>query len=762
MHTRILPSTLISCVLPLLFSGATLAQGPNVWTKLDKAVIEGRRWDVPVGYAPELKRFLVLGGRITFADARKPRAYDQLALDLNECGWENWFPRGKSWGPRHGACQPPAWRNELWQVQDIEGNPRPNWTVYGTFSLGQKYDYDPKSKAFFFYAGGRTLRYDPVARAWKDLAPATDPEKELGGTLLWSSMCYDGHRQRFILFGGGNVQTRRGDPGTWTYSPKTNTWAQLKLDIEPSPRANARLCYDPVSKKVVLFGGDRLDQLLADTWTFDVEQQTWAQSKPARGPSPRAGHALLWLPKAKKILLLGGYGYTSAVGYVESLYRRLPLEAWIYDTEKERWGLLRRFEGKDLPEGRPNFFVSAAVDEEDRVLVVGDSGTWICQLDASKTDAAGTLTHGVRPGSIERRSGAHDPAWYREGIPAANPAQVQASLKALPANEWVLRPTPRLPRPNMDWGSAVLAPELDLIVRFSGGHSAYSGTAPQVYDIRTDRYTIPFAPEYPIEYVYSNDQVHGEWSFQGNPWMTGHTYKSTGYDPQLKCLVFAAHEYTYFFDPVAGKWSRNTAKNPFRPNMYVVTLCPTPQGVVAWADGRKGSPGLWRVDAVSRTWKALPLRGELPATSPDWHGMAYDSRRDRLLLFSGTGKKKGDVVAYDLKDGTARSLAAAGREKAALASRETIYLPELDAVLIGARVTLEGKPFWALYDCGKNAWYGASLPGADPIGKGTSSFNNSMGLMYDPNRKLVWAVGQNSHVHVLHLERKSLKLQELR
>ena len=31
-----------------------------------------------------------------------------------------------------------------------------------------------------------------------------------------------------------------------------------------------------------------------------------------------------------------------------------------------------------------------------------------------------------------------------------------------------------------------------------------------------------------------------------------------------------------------------------------------------------------------------------------------------------------------------------------------------------------------------------------------------MGLMHDPNRGLVWAVGQNSHVHVLRLERKSL------
>jgi len=53
----------------------------------------------------------------------------------------------------------------------------------------------------------------------------------------------------------------------------------------------------------------------------------WEQRRPKRSPSPRAGHALLWLPGAKKVLLLGGYGYTSATGYVESLYRRLPFES---------------------------------------------------------------------------------------------------------------------------------------------------------------------------------------------------------------------------------------------------------------------------------------------------------------------------------------------------------------------------------------------------------------------------------------------------
>src|SRR5207253_2870352 len=127
---------------------------------------------------------------------------------------------------------------------------------------------------------------------------------------------------------------------------------------------------------------------------------------------------------------------------------------------------------KEAPRGPANAFLSAAVDEEDNVLALGN-GTWLCRFDAGKTDPKGTVKFGARSGATERRTGPHDPAWYKD-VPPADPARVARELMSLPPNEWRVRPTPKLPRPNMDWGSAVFAPELDLIVRFSGGHSAYS------------------------------------------------------------------------------------------------------------------------------------------------------------------------------------------------------------------------------------------------------------------------------------------------
>jgi hypothetical protein len=73
-------------------------------------------------------------------------------------------------------------------------------------------------------------------------------------------------------------------------------------------------------------------------------------------------------------------------------------------------------------------------------------------------------------------------------------------------------------------------------------------------------------------------------------------------------------------------------------------------------------------------------------------------------------------------------------------------------VLIGARMKdAEGNWRWLAYDCAANGWVTLTLAGSDPIGK-AGGFNNSMGLMYDPGRKLIWAVGQHSEVYVLRFD----------
>ncbi|MBY0460826.1 MAG: hypothetical protein K2V38_26200, partial [Gemmataceae bacterium] len=300
-----MPRTLVAVALALV-NAPVFGAEPNTWVKIDAGAIEGRRWDVPLGYSPELKRFLVLGGRTDQANYKKERPFDVLSIAPEKgAEWRNELPEaGTKWGPETGLVKAPGWKNETWGFKDTDGNTRPNWTVYGTFSLGGKFDYNPDARAFVFLAGNSTFKYDPRNREWADLRRRNGPEGTLGGILLWSSMCFDRDAKRFVLFGGGNVPTDRGDPGTWTFDPEGWLWRHEKAANEPPPRANSRLAYDPVNKRTVLFGGDQLDQLVADTWVYDSAKNAWTEHTPQLSPSPRAGHALLWLPKARKLLLL--------------------------------------------------------------------------------------------------------------------------------------------------------------------------------------------------------------------------------------------------------------------------------------------------------------------------------------------------------------------------------------------------------------------------------------------------------------------------
>ena len=544
------------------------------------------------------------------------------------------------------------------------------------------------------------------------------------------------------------------------------------LALQPPQRALSRMVYDPVNGQIVLFGGDQLDRLLADTWVFDCPSQRWQEKRPALGPSPRGGHALVYLAKSRRILLFGGYTYTSKTDYCAGQYAPLPFEMWAYDASANKWALVRRVEDmKSVPYQRA-FYMSftthpAEADPSDLVVAIGQQGgtqaanpeTWVCQVDATGTDAAGTAKYGVKAGAFTQRKGPLVPAFFDEA-PGPDPAKAVARLKALPANTWVSTVPER--RPNLDrcWGTAVYSPDHDVIMHWSGGHSSHCGTEVVRYHPGLDLWSLATASELPLEFTYTNDQTPGQWSFQRRPWMTGHTYRSYAYDPVLKKMLFAGKgDRTYVFDPAAGDWEKRTLPNPFDGGMFMVNLCPTPRGVVAWSFllTDRVSTGLWQMDAKRLSWKPLPLKGKLPPSSSDQHGQAYDSKRDRLLCFHGTERDTpGEVTEYDFKSGTAKLLNPSGKKKAALPSREAVYVPAGDLVLIQAQV--EGKR-WIAYDCGKNAWLSVKFAGPDLIGK--QVFNNSVGLLYDSNRNLVWALGQHSEVWVLRLDPKSADFQPL-
>ena len=92
------------------------------------------------------------------------------------------------------------------------------------------------------------------------------------------------------------------------------------LGSEPSPRALSPIVYDAKTKLYVLFGGDHLDYLTNDTWVFDLANKKWEQRHP-KTPRRRAPITSSKANGDGKVVLTGGYTYTSSTDYIGGQYR---------------------------------------------------------------------------------------------------------------------------------------------------------------------------------------------------------------------------------------------------------------------------------------------------------------------------------------------------------------------------------------------------------------------------------------------------------
>ena len=476
------------------------------------------------------------------------------------------------------------------------------------------------------------------------------------------------------------------------------------LDCEPPPRALSPIVYDAKSKLFVLFGGDHLDYLTNDTWVFDPEKRKWSLRHPASAPPPRANH-LLVASGDGTVVATGGYTYTSSTDYVGAQYRHLGDGDWVYDIAADKW-----------------------------------SGA------------------GVASGSRVYRTGRLHPDYYLKD-PAPEPKAFADWLAAVPANTWTLTKPPHLPALNRDWGTAVLDPDRDLILRWSGGHSAHGGTDVLMYHLATNRWELPFPVEFPLGQLYNNTEYPDGWNFNHRPWITGHTYQNYGVDPVLKKMLFAGRrDHCYVFDPDLGDWTTRFAKPKgmaYGDCFYTLTLTPTPQGLVCWTNEGK----LFRFKAEGTEWVELPLKGaKMPGSVVDNSTIVYDSKRDRLLAVrKGYGDKSqfdGTIAVIEVKSGDVTILSPEGKEKGG----EVPYLCQLrydptnDLILGGCTLEpgADGIRRTPAFDCEGARWVSLKIVGDDPSGK--RGRNVSLGMMFDAKRKLFWAVDTNSNVYVLRLD----------
>lgn len=509
------------------------------------------------------------------------------------------------------------------------------------------------------------------------------------------------------------------------------------LDAEPFGRAHSQMATDLVRGRIVLFGGNRLDCFLSDTWVYDCKARSWEQRYPKMSPSPRAGHTLAWLPKSGKVVLAGGYGRSGQISG----------EVWTYDLVVNEWKLLTAH-SKEGPSGGVG-----AVDTNDVLVVVSRNPkndtariTWACRLDPAGDDA-GMAQAAVAPGTMVFGP---VPSDY-DKITKPDPEAVGKLIKETPANVWTLLPKPPKDVPPRGWGTFPYDSKRHQILSYGGGHSTGISTDVGHYSLRTATWSLGYPPENPPTRGFICMAAQ---TFNNRPHVPLHVWGAAVCDPPSGKAIFGAN---WIYDPARREWEYPPIRKPFKAGWLGITMAPTPKGAVCWAND-----GLFLFDGKAMEWNRLPVNGDKVGNAyGDTSGMCYDAKRDCLWL----AHNGGPMMRYDFAGGKLTTFSVQGA--VGVFMQQTVYLPELDMLLNMFRVKTETGQIGNLaYDIENQRWIGIDLPISDGnprFGTGVGYWNVTGGrsLHYDPGLERAVFFYSNSEVMVLRAERANLKTFEV-
>ena len=124
------------------------------------------------------------------------------------------------------------------------------------------------------------------------------------GFAMRHAAIYDPIRDRVLLFGG----TAPGASRLWQLSLSgIPTWSELQPSgTLPPRRGRGSVVYDPSRDRILLFGGVNEIQWLSDTWSLDLATMTWSQVITTTVPSARYEHAAVWDPTHDRMVIFGG------------------------------------------------------------------------------------------------------------------------------------------------------------------------------------------------------------------------------------------------------------------------------------------------------------------------------------------------------------------------------------------------------------------------------------------------------------------------
>jgi hypothetical protein len=180
---------------------------------------------------------------------------------------------------------------------------------------------------------------------------------------------YDPVGRRMLLFGGWDYDAPNYPGDLWALSLRdTLRWQLLRpVGPAPPPMSGGEAAYDPVGHRMLVFGGSTPSGLggvlmLDSVWSLSLGDTLRWEELAIEGPRPRArwGHRVVW-DSARNRLILHGGRYDWGIGV-------LP-EVWALEfNDRPRWRQLK-IEGRDRGVDRAGLAYDA---RNDRLVVVAE------------------------------------------------------------------------------------------------------------------------------------------------------------------------------------------------------------------------------------------------------------------------------------------------------------------------------------------------------------------------------------------------------
>jgi hypothetical protein len=145
---------------------------------------------------------------------------------------------------------------------------------------------------------GHCAAITPLRLSWVLHRPAASPDAH-----SYMASAYDPVSNKLVIFGGYHASSYSTE--TWTYDG--SVWTQVPTPVSPSRRAGASMAYDAQQRVLVLFGGFDGVQFLRDTWLWDGASSAWTRVDPATSRAPVSSPMLFTDPLNGHVDAYGGY-----------------------------------------------------------------------------------------------------------------------------------------------------------------------------------------------------------------------------------------------------------------------------------------------------------------------------------------------------------------------------------------------------------------------------------------------------------------------